>query len=370
MSVKGSVTKAIVIPFDEVVNFYEKLYENGEYVWAAIVCCGLRIGLKYEGLKTITWEQIIDKKPINIHTKGIIKKYTVPDTVAAFVYKCFLALNHKSNIDKTSKIAISRKNMVYSAQRMNVRLKLLARRYNLPYDIKTQSFLVSYNEYKKSRGEIYTNGEISPFINSIIDNEVTWFVYLHKNIITGLLYFGITSEDCVEDRWDDGGGYRYNNLFYHDIQQYGWDDGFTHTILFKELTGTEALNIEQALICMYDTTNPQYGYNVKGRKKEGISFILKEYVDKCLSVQNIIGTEIKADISKCKYQYSCEKEVQKLGIENKKVKMKKEDYYSMSIQINDLLRREIGTHECDDLIRKCLIDCNELCENVYKKYID
>lgn len=366
MSVKGSVTKAVVIPFDELVNFYEKLYENGEYIWAAIICCGLRIGLKYEGLKIITWEQIIYQKQINVNTNGVIKTYTVPNTVSSFVYKCFLALNHNYNIDQTSKIAISRKHTVYSCQRMNVYLKQLARRYNLPYSIQTQSFFVSYDAFKKNTINRYTNGEITSFVDSVVDNELNWFVYLHKNIITGLLYFGITSEDCVENRWNDGEGYQCNNLFYHDIQQYNWETGFIHKILFKGLKRIEAVNIEQALICMYDTTNPQYGYNRKGRKKEGISVISKTYVDICLSVQNIVGCKIKADIAQCKGQDTSEKEIKKPDIENKKIKMNKEDYYSMSVQINDLLRREIGEYKCDDLIRKCLIDCMELCENAYK----
>lgn len=90
----------------------------------------------------------------------------------------------------------------------------------------------------------------------------TYCVYMHKNKINGKVYIGITG-NIPEQRWRNGEGYNYNTHFYNAIQKYGWDEGFDHIILFKNMTKEEAEQKEIDLIKYYDSTNENKGYNMQ-----------------------------------------------------------------------------------------------------------
>lgn len=84
-------------------------------------------------------------------------------------------------------------------------------------------------------------------------------VYVHISPY-GKRYYGITGESNVNKRWKNGKGYKNNNHFWNSICKYGWDN-FTHEILFDNLTEEEAKLLEQMYIALYDTRNPNCGYN-------------------------------------------------------------------------------------------------------------
>lgn len=86
-------------------------------------------------------------------------------------------------------------------------------------------------------------------------------IYKHTNKINGKSYIGQTKLKPIQ-RWKNGEGYRSCTLFYRAIQKYGWDN-FKHEILYTNLTLEEANQLEEELINKYDTTNPNYGYNIK-----------------------------------------------------------------------------------------------------------
>ena len=72
-------------------------------------------------------------------------------------------------------------------------------------------------------------------------------------------YVGMTSMP-VDRRWDKGNGYRYQTLFYRAIVKYGWDN-IIHEVVAEGLTKDEAVALEMHLIDLYDTINPEFGYN-------------------------------------------------------------------------------------------------------------
>ena len=86
-------------------------------------------------------------------------------------------------------------------------------------------------------------------------------VYEHENLVNGKRYFGITIRKPT-DRWGNGGsGYKNNKHFWSAIQKYGWNQGFSHKILFEGLSEAEAREIEEMLIADYNTHDQKYGYN-------------------------------------------------------------------------------------------------------------
>ena len=101
-----------------------------------------------------------------------------------------------------------------------------------------------------------------------------YIVYKHTNKINKKSYIGITKNDNdPNQRWRNGFGYDYNKKFFTDIVKYGWDN-FTHEILEKGLTESEALVKETFYIKKFNTVengyNNAYGGNVlseEGKKK-------------------------------------------------------------------------------------------------------
>ena len=102
----------------------------------------------------------------------------------------------------------------------------------------------------------YENGKI---INSSDCFEEKYFVYKHKNLYNGKVYYGI-AQDC-KIRWADGAGYISNPYFYKEILYYGWSN-FSHEILFGNLSKEKAVLIESLLIQESNSYLENYGYNI------------------------------------------------------------------------------------------------------------
>lgn len=89
-----------------------------------------------------------------------------------------------------------------------------------------------------------------------------YYVYKHTCIANGKIYIGITRKD-PKTRWLGGSGYANNKYFYRAIEKYGWNEGFIHEIIFKELSKEEAEEKEQYLIAFYKSNQKEYGYNLQ-----------------------------------------------------------------------------------------------------------
>ena len=83
-------------------------------------------------------------------------------------------------------------------------------------------------------------------------------VYKHTTP-NGKVYIGITSLE-PEKRWNGGRGYSQNKHFFNAILKYGWDN-IDHAILHSGLPQSDAQRIEAQLIKLYQSNQPQCGYN-------------------------------------------------------------------------------------------------------------
>ena len=95
-------------------------------------------------------------------------------------------------------------------------------------------------------------------ITNVEDRD--WCVYIHTSP-SNKKYVGITSQKPPEKRWDEGRGYLHNAHFSSAIKKYGWDN-FKHEIIAKNLTASEAEEMERNLIQEYNTTDQKCGYNL------------------------------------------------------------------------------------------------------------
>lgn len=143
---------------------------------------------------------------------------------------------------------------------------------------------------------------------SLGENKQEYTVYMHKNKINNKVYIGQT-RTSVNNRWQDGKGYKGCTLFERAINKYGWDN-FEHIIVASNLTKEESCQMEKDLIALYESTNPQKGYNISTGGESGHTGVpmSKEAREK-ISIANkgkIVSEETrkKMSVASSKYKIS------------------------------------------------------------------
>lgn len=86
-------------------------------------------------------------------------------------------------------------------------------------------------------------------------------IYKYTNLINGKIYIGQT-KNTLEQRAINGTNYKGSTYFYNAIQKYGWNN-FKPEILEDNLTLEEANQKEEYYISLFDSTNPEIGYNIR-----------------------------------------------------------------------------------------------------------
>ena len=91
----------------------------------------------------------------------------------------------------------------------------------------------------------------------------SYCVYMHILANDNRRYIGITKHGKDPTlRWGhEGVGYKSQIYFWRAIQKYGWHS-FKHEIVFENLTETQAYIKEQALIKLFNTQDPKFGFNI------------------------------------------------------------------------------------------------------------
>ena len=116
----------------------------------------------------------------------------------------------------------------------------------------------------------------------------TYCVYIHINRVNNKAYIGQTVYGYdISLRWrNNGKGYLKKDskgnftqpAFANAINKHGWDN-FEHIIWANNLTAQEANHIEKLLIALFDTTNSEYGYNVRpGGENSTLSDITRKKI--------------------------------------------------------------------------------------------
>lgn len=91
------------------------------------------------------------------------------------------------------------------------------------------------------------------------NKDAIYSVYLHI-FPNDKKYVGITSKKPLHRWGSHGQGYKRQSLIWNAICKYGWDN-IQHIILYTNKTEEEAFQIEQDLIQLFNTKNPN-GYNI------------------------------------------------------------------------------------------------------------
>ncbi|MCM1220720.1 MAG: tyrosine-type recombinase/integrase [Lachnospiraceae bacterium] len=115
------------------LNLIRKLYRDGDYRMSLFIGCGCFFGIRVSDLRKLTWSMLLedDKFVINEQKTGKRRIIKINADFQKHIQQCHNALKIENNNEFCF---LSRKNMVMTTQRINVRLKEIKKRYNVKID--------------------------------------------------------------------------------------------------------------------------------------------------------------------------------------------------------------------------------------------
>lgn len=133
MSRLHSNTTADYMEWDTMLNLVRRLYRDGKYRLSLLIGCGCFFGLRISDLLTLNWSMLLDGDEFELTEKKTNKRRQVKINAGfqKHIRDCYYALNIT---DPTQPCFISRKQCVFSIQRINVLFKEIKREYNLKTD--------------------------------------------------------------------------------------------------------------------------------------------------------------------------------------------------------------------------------------------
>ena len=133
MGLKNSHTTADYLEWNTMLNLVRKLYKEGEYRMSLFIGCGAFFGIRVSDLRKLTWSMLLteDKFVISEQKTGKRRVIKINADFQKHIQDCFRALKIKN---PNEPCFLSRKGMVYSTQRLNVKLKDIKKKYNIKID--------------------------------------------------------------------------------------------------------------------------------------------------------------------------------------------------------------------------------------------
>lgn len=133
MSQKYSYTTADYLAWNEMTGLIRKLFDDGNYTISLLLACGAFWGLRISDLRSLLWENILEKETLIVLEKKTGKRriITINSQLQKHIRACYMALNKPA---LTQNCFITRMGTVYSIQRLNGLFKELKIKYRLPID--------------------------------------------------------------------------------------------------------------------------------------------------------------------------------------------------------------------------------------------
>ena len=130
MSVKHSYTTSDYIEWDTMLTLVRRLYKDGDYRMSLLIGCGSFFGLRISDLLTLDWGMLLEGDSFILTEKKTGKRRIIKINAdfRKHILDCYNALQIS---DMHEKCFLSKKNVVFSIQSVNVRLKEIKSKYHL-----------------------------------------------------------------------------------------------------------------------------------------------------------------------------------------------------------------------------------------------
>ena len=188
MSVKHTYTTSDYIEWNTMLNLVRRLYKDGDYRMSLLIGCGAFFGLRISDLLSLSWDMLLDSDSFVLLEQKTGKRRIIKVNAdfRKHILDCCRALNIT---DRTEKCFLSRKKVVYSVQRINVRLKEIKAKYGIKVEhLSTHSLRKTFGrKVVESAGE---NSEMALIKLSEIFN--------HTSPMITRRYLGLRQEELEE----------------------------------------------------------------------------------------------------------------------------------------------------------------------------
>lgn len=188
MSVRNSHTTADYLDWNTMLNLIRKLYRDGDYRMSLFIGCGCFFGLRVSDLRKLTWSMLLDDDKFIINEQKTSKRRVVKINAdfQKHIKQCYDALKIQ---DMGESCFLSRKNVVMSTQRINVRLKEIKKRYN----IKIDNF--SCHSLRKAFGrKVFESSGENAQMALVKLSEL----FNHSSVAITKIYLGLREEELLE----------------------------------------------------------------------------------------------------------------------------------------------------------------------------
>ena len=130
MALKGQITTADALQWEEMISLVHRLYRDGDYRMSLLVSTQCMWGLRIGDELRLKWEDVLDKDDIIIAEQKTGKRRIIRLNVQLkkHIEDCYMAL---SSPKQTEYIFISRLGRVWSREWVNIRLKDFKKKYRL-----------------------------------------------------------------------------------------------------------------------------------------------------------------------------------------------------------------------------------------------
>lgn len=129
MSLLHSSTTADYLEWDTMLSIVRRLYKDGNYRISLLIGIGAFTGLRISDILTLRWKMVLGDSFTIVEKKtGKVREVKVNKGFCGHIQDCYNMLGVD---DIEEPCFVSRKNCVYSVQRVNVILKEVKERYNV-----------------------------------------------------------------------------------------------------------------------------------------------------------------------------------------------------------------------------------------------
>ena len=188
MALKGQITTADALQWEEMISLVHRLYRDGDYRMSLLVSTQCMWGLRIGDELRLKWEDILDKDDIIIAEQKTGKRRIIRLNVQLkkHIEDCYMALNSPK---QTEYIFISRLGRVWSREWVNMRLKDFKKKYRL--SIKHYS---SHSHRKTFGGHIVERAGVDAEKALIKLSEI----FSHSSCEITRKYLGLKAEEIGE----------------------------------------------------------------------------------------------------------------------------------------------------------------------------
>lgn len=188
MSLKYSTTTADRLEWNDMVHLVRKLEQDKNYKFALFIALGAFWGLRIGDMKTLVWNDILDKDEITVIEHKTGKKRIIPiqSNLKKFIRECYC---HILPATLYVPLFVSQKGTVYSTQRLNVILKEIKDKYK----VNIKNF--SCHSLRKTFGREIYNQNIEHGEQALV---MLMDIFNHSSIAITKRYLGIRQDEVAK----------------------------------------------------------------------------------------------------------------------------------------------------------------------------